>query len=171
MKTRIQTASLILLLLLVFTSNGQQSLFENDSEKDKTESKKSTNSLFSEDAKSSQFDEEKGNPKKGRFSGINLKELRRTVLTQMLKDGLIKNKRETVYLFLRADGITFNDQKLSSELDSKYQQLLSPFNIGTGPHRTLLFNDECTAVGDFTENRFHGKMQGRLRTEDAGRPF
>ena len=106
-----------------------------------------------------------------RFSEINLKELRRTVLSNLKEDNLIESKKEEVYLFLKEDGVYLNATKFNSDRTEKYMNLLAPYQIGTGPDRTVFISKDCTAVGDFTENEFHGKMEGRLRLEYTKKKF
>ena len=109
---------------------------------------------------------------KSRFSEINLNELRRTVIKQLLADDLIEHKKELVYLFLHEEGISLNGVRLGNSFQSSYQSLLSGFKIGTGPDRTILISRDCTAVGDFTnEGSFHGKSEGRLRVEYNRKPW
>ena len=99
------------------------------------------------------------------FSDVNLNELRKTVVANLLEDNLIEKRKADVYLFLRDSGIFLNGYPLEAQLSAKYQRLLDPFELGTGPYRTVLLSQDCTAVGDFMENSFHGKSKGRLRIE------
>ena len=169
MKTQIQTTFTLILVCATFLASSQDALFDRD--QSDIEGTHESSSLFSGEDEPSFLDKGHAEGTPGRFSEINLNELRKTVLTQLMKDNLIRNKREVVYLFLREDGITFNDQKLNNELNLKYTNLLAPYKIGTGPDRTLFFSHDCTAVGDFTENKFYGKMKGRLRIEYTTRKF
>ena len=108
---------------------------------------------------------------KGRFSDVNLNELRNTVHKHLLQDDLINSKSDTVYLSLREKYMALNGQAFSQALRSKYTKILAPYNIGTGPNRTILLTGVCSAVGDFMENSFHGKSKGRLQIEYASRAF
>ncbi len=101
--------------------------------------------------------------KPGRFADVDLSKLRRTVLKQLTNDDLISGRKETVYVFLRPDGVSINDEALPQEASDKYVKLLAPFEIGTGPNRAVLVSKDCTAVGDFTEDSFTGKSEGSLR--------
>ena len=171
MKTQLKTTLSLLLLAITLSLSGQTLFSDSNKRGDQDQNEAGKPALFSGDEASSFLEEERKGANSGRFSSINLNELRKTVLNQMMKDELIDNKRARVYLFLTEEGITFNDQKLSKELNAKYTQLLAPFEIGTGPDRTVFLSKDCTAVGDFKEDAFHGKMQGRLRIEYTQKPF
>ena len=154
-------------MLIVLVSSGQNRLFSDTKNEDPVDDKAEEQSLFSNNDKSLSNE----SLSSSRFSAINLNELRKTVLDQLIKDNLINSKKTKVYLFLKEDGITLNDHRLSEELNTKYALLLAPYEIGTGPDRTVFLSKDCTAVGDFKEDAFHGKMQGRLRIEYTQRLF
>jgi len=167
------TALFSFILGLATLTSGAQALFS-DSEKVENSlasDESDETSIFSESEHTSFLEKKEMSGNKDRFSAINLKELKRTVLNQMMKDDLIDSKKSKVYLFLREEGFTLNNQKFSSALNEKYTKLLAPFDIGTGPNRTILLTEDCTAVGDFTEGNFRGKMEGRLRIEYTQKPF
>ena len=167
MKTQINTALSFILMTVAFASTSQDALYPETKTEEHADDIREERSLFSQNDKGVKGEDYNS----GRFSAINLDELRRTVLNQLIKDDLINSKKAKVYLFLKEDGITFNDQKLDKELNAKYTRLLAPYEIGTGPDRTIFLSKDCTAVGDFKEDAFHGKMQGRLRIEYTKRPF
>ena len=108
---------------------------------------------------------------KSQFENVNLSQLKKTVMKQLIQDDLIGNKREMVYLFLRADGISVNGERLEDGLQSRYKALLSGYEIGTGPDRTIFITPEGTAVGDFTDTGFHGKGEGKFNIGKNKKPW
>lgn len=106
-----------------------------------------------------------------RFNDVDLNDLRKTIVNQLREDGLIKSKKNLIYLFLEDDGIKLNGEKLSDELSARYEKLLSPFDLGTGPYRTIYLAKDCTAVGDLTSGSFTGKSRGRLSIAEAQKSF
>ncbi len=100
--------------------------------------------------------------KNHRFTHVDLQKLRKVVLNQLLKDDLIQNKKTEVFLFLKEDEIKLNRLKLPAALESRYTALLDDYNLGKGPNRMILISRDCTAVGDFWDESFSGKSNGRL---------
>lgn len=102
-----------------------------------------------------------------RFTHVNLKKLRKDVLNELLKDNLIPNRRSQIFLFLKEDGIEVNRLKLSKDLDNKYTSVLAAHELGRGPNRLVLINPDCIAVGDFWDESFSGKSEGRLSLQET----
>lgn len=99
---------------------------------------------------------------KHRFTHVDLQKLRKAVLHELLKDDLIANRKSQVFLFLGEEGIKLNRENLSDKLDKKYNVMLADYNLGKGPNRLILINPDGVAVGDFWDESFSGKSEGRL---------
>ena len=102
--------------------------------------------------------------KKQSFQEIELKDLRKTVLNQLIADNIniIDNKREKIFLSLRANETLLNGDVLANELHSKYLVLLEAYNIGRGTYRGIYIDNKCTAVGDFFKDSINGKIEGKF---------
>lgn len=102
------------------------------------------------------------------FSHVDLPKLRKALLSQLLKDNLIQNRKSPVFFFLKEDGgMKLNQTKLSGEHVARYAKVLAEYDLGTGPNRVVLINPDCTAVGDFWDESFSGKSRGRLNLPET----
>lgn len=102
------------------------------------------------------------------FTHVDLPKLRKELLNQLIKDDLIQNRKSPVFLFLKEDGgMKLNRTKLSEALVATYTSVLVDYDLGNGPHRVVLINPDCTAVGDFWDESFSGKSRGRLSLPEA----
>ncbi len=97
--------------------------------------------------------------RKGKFSHIDLLELRETLLNNLSDDGLIMDG-EPFYLSLTKNAITINEVDLDDAMTDRYQSLLAPFKIGTGTNRTVYISPRGTAVGDISSEGFSGIFKG-----------
>ena len=100
--------------------------------------------------------------KEGRFTHVNLQKLRKELLKELMNDELISNKKSQVFFFLKEERFKLNHQKLSAELIEKYNAMLADYKLGKGPNRLILINPDGVAVGDFWDESFSGKSEGRL---------
>ncbi len=103
---------------------------------------------------------------KKKFNHIELKELRKTVINQLIKDDLIEKRNDKVYLSLRDSKTLLNGEVLDTKLHNKYETLLKSFDIGRGAYRGIYLDNKCTAVGDFYKDSIRGKVKGRFNTKE-----
>ncbi|WP_421764578.1 hypothetical protein [Ekhidna sp.] len=96
------------------------------------------------------------------FENVDLKKLRKTFVNQLLDDGLIKGKKEDIHLALRSEMTLLNEKALDVELHKKYGNLAATFNIQRGSYRVVYITRHCTAIGDFFDDSFSGKIQGKM---------
>ncbi|MEO9483759.1 MAG: hypothetical protein ABJG47_09955 [Ekhidna sp.] len=101
------------------------------------------------------------------FKDIDLKKMRKTIIEELLKDDLIKNKKEEIQLALRTSETLLNGKVLDDELHVRYGNIVAQFEVGRGSYRIIIINRQCTAVGDFHEDSFNGKAQGKLSLKDV----
>ncbi|WP_436515499.1 hypothetical protein [Ekhidna sp. To15] len=100
------------------------------------------------------------------FKNIDLKELRKAFVNQLLDDGLIKRKKDDIHLALRSEMTLLNEQVLDKELHEKYGNLAAQFDIKRGSYRVIYITHQCTAVGDFLDDSFSGKIQGKMNLNE-----
>ena len=103
---------------------------------------------------------------KKKFNHIELKDLRKVVLNQLIEDDLIKKRSDKVYLSLRDSKTLLNGEVLDAKLHTKYETLLKSFDIGRGAYRGIYLDSKCTAVGDFYKDSINGKVKGRFNTKE-----
>lgn len=99
---------------------------------------------------------------KDQFASLDLLKLRKDIFHELLQDDLISKKKSQVFVFLQEEGIKVNQVKLSEELDRKYTKILASYDLGRGPNRLIVINPEGIAAGDFWDDSFSGKSEGRL---------
>ena len=111
-------------------------------------------------------------PNEDRFDQLNLIKLRRVLRRQLLRDGLIQSKRDTIDLWLQEDVIYLNKEELMPDLQLTYRRLAEDFKLGHGSERHIKINTQGIAVGDFNAQGFRGTAQGtfRLNFLDASPP-
>lgn len=107
------------------------------------------------------------NKDRSNFKDIDLKELRKVVLKELMNDGLISSKKESVHLSLRSQKTVLNGEELTDQLHQKYGNLAAQFKITRGSYRTVYITNQCTAVGDFYEDSFDGKVKGKMRLAEV----
>ena len=101
------------------------------------------------------------------FNSVDLKKLRKKVIVQLQNDGLLNNRKEKIHLELRTNTTVLNGEELDERLHAKYSRLADEFEIGRGSFRTIYITHQCTAVGDFHDGSFKGKMEGRMRIQEV----
>ena len=100
------------------------------------------------------------------FKSIDLKELKKVFVDQLLADGLIEKKKEDVHLAFRSETTLLNDEELDEDFHKKYGDLAAKFNIDRGSYRIVYITRQCIAVGDFYKNSFSGRMQGKMDMDE-----
>lgn len=100
------------------------------------------------------------------FKDIDLTELKKTIIQELLKDGLIEKRKDNVHLALRSEMTLLNDEVLSEKQHEKYGSLAAQFKIDRGSYRTIYITRQCIAVGDFYENSFSGTIRGKMDIDE-----
>ncbi|MEP1032941.1 hypothetical protein [Ekhidna sp.] len=99
------------------------------------------------------------------YNQIDLKRLKKRVITELRADGLMGHKSGEIHLALRTAETVLNGKMLDKVLHDKYTILSEEFGIGRGSYRTIYITSKCTAAGDFFNDSFKGKMEGRMRLQ------
>lgn len=101
------------------------------------------------------------------FSGIPLAKLRRVLRKNLLRDGLISSRQDTVDLYLATSTIYLNGEELMPDKVLIYRKIAEEFQLGAGPMRHVHMTPKGFAVGDFGADYFNGASIGtfRLRVE------
>ncbi|WP_462251539.1 hypothetical protein [Ekhidna sp.] len=100
------------------------------------------------------------------FNNIDLKEVRKTFVNELLNDGLIERKKDDIHLELRSNTTVLNDITLTESYHQKYGDLAMQFKIDRGSYRVIYITKQCTAVGDLLDNSFSGKMHGKMSLDE-----
>ncbi len=100
------------------------------------------------------------------FKNVDLKEIRKTFVNELLKDGLIDRKKDDIHLELRTNITVLNDNTLAESHHQKYGDLAAQFNIDRGSYRVIYITKQCTAVGDLLDSSFSGKMHGKMSLDE-----
>ncbi len=97
------------------------------------------------------------------LSGSELRRLKRTLLKELVKDGLLQSKRDVVVMELPGDRIVLNGAVLDAALFLKYQGLTH--KVGQGPDRKIKMESAYIQVGDFGPEGFSGSGSGTFTIE------
>ncbi len=100
------------------------------------------------------------------FQNIDLKELRKAFVNQLMEDGLIDRRKDDIHLALRTETTLLNDKILAKEFHEKYGNLAEKFDIQRGSYRVIYITRQCIAVGDFLEDSFSGRIDGKFSLND-----
>ncbi|MEM9257996.1 MAG: hypothetical protein AAGA62_00030 [Bacteroidota bacterium] len=94
------------------------------------------------------------------FSEIPLAKLRRILRKNLLRDGLITSRKDTVKLHLAPNTIYLNGEELMPDKVLTYRKIAQDFQLGTGPTRYVYITPKGIAVGDFGPTSFRGSSLG-----------
>ncbi|MEM1357186.1 MAG: hypothetical protein AAGF89_03265 [Bacteroidota bacterium] len=94
------------------------------------------------------------------FSEIPLAKLRRVLRKNLLRDGLISSKKDTVKLHLAPNTIYLNGEELMPDKVLIYRKIAQDFQLGEGPKRYVYITPKGIAVGDFGPTSFRGSSLG-----------
>lgn len=100
------------------------------------------------------------------FRDIDLKELKKIFVDELMADGLIERKKDDIHLSLQSERTLLNNKVLKEEFHEKYGNLAEKFNIERGSYRVIYITRKCTAVGDFLEDSFSGRVEGTFSLND-----
>lgn len=101
------------------------------------------------------------------FNLIDLNKLKNSIVSELRNDGLVDLKNEEIHLELRTSETVLNGERLNKVLHDKYTILSEEFGIGRGSYCRIYITRKCTAVGNFFEDSFDGKMKGRLNLQEV----
>lgn len=89
---------------------------------------------------------------------LALRPLKRKLISQLSKDGLISHKNEWITLNLLKDKIILNGNEIPKNILANYLEITS--KIGYGPNRRIEITNDYIKAGDFTDQGFIGHGLG-----------
>ena len=92
-----------------------------------------------------------------------IKKLKRQILRNLIKDGLIESKKEFVKIELPKNKIIINGKTLDSKLFNKYNSIFQNYEIQHGEHREIHVSPRFIKVGDFYDDCFKGSAYGTVK--------
>ena len=96
----------------------------------------------------------------------NIKELKQHLLQNLIKDKLLKNRKEKMHMTFLNDQVQVNHQTLSKEAIHKYLALISQYNIKPCADRLIAITTDYIAIGDIKGDGFHGRVNGSVDFND-----